>query len=100
MGEGDCAFPGGLKSVRENTCRPYGTRVFVPLHPPLPCRAFISRRCAAGVLAVLASPLAFNGSSHAHTKARVICGLRRHEAGPTQNHLMKYGFGPVLRCVR
>src|SRR6266576_4627109 len=44
----------GLKSVRENPCRPYGTRAFVPLHPALPCRAVISRRYAAGVLVVLA----------------------------------------------
>jgi hypothetical protein len=64
--------PQGLKSVRENACRPYGTRAFVPLHPALPCRAFISRRVAAGVLVVLAPPVAFNGSSHAVSKARSL----------------------------
>src|SRR5437879_13466665 len=53
-------------------CCPYGTRAFVPLHPALPCRAFISRRYAAGVLVVLAE-LAFNGASHAHAES----GLRQ-----------------------
>ena len=55
----------GYPSVRENWCRPYGTRAFVPLHPALPCRAFTYRRYAAGVSVVLVPPLAFNGSSHA-----------------------------------
>jgi len=59
-------FPQELRIVRENGFRPYGTRVFVPLHPALPCRAFISRRCAAAVLVVLAWPLGFNDSSQ-HT---------------------------------
>jgi hypothetical protein len=39
--------PQGLKSVRENWCRPYGTRTLVPLYPALPCRAFTCRRYAA-----------------------------------------------------
>ncbi|HWJ46498.1 MAG TPA: hypothetical protein VNS62_02520, partial [Candidatus Udaeobacter sp.] len=62
----------GLKSVRENWCRPYGTRAFVPLHPALPCRAFTCRRYAAGVSVVLVPPLAFNGSSHAVSKALIL----------------------------
>ena len=58
--------------MRENECRPYGSRVFVPLHPVLPRRAFTFRRYTAGVLVVHTPPLAFNGSSHAHTVAREI----------------------------
>ena len=60
----------GSKSVRENACRP--TRAFGLLHPALPCRAFTSRRYAAGVLVVLAPPLAFNGSSHAVSRSYAL----------------------------
>src|ERR1019366_868715 len=40
--------PQGLKSVRENWCRPFGTRSLFPLYPALTCRAITCRRFAAG----------------------------------------------------
>jgi hypothetical protein len=74
----------GVQSVRENAWRPFGTRAYVPLHPALPCRAFISRRYAAGVLVVLVPPLAFNSSSHAVSSAPDGFPLRRSPFPPQQ----------------
>ena len=54
----NCGFPQGLNSVREKrVASPRDSRI-CSTHPLLPCRAFISRRYAAGVLVVLAPPLA------------------------------------------
>ncbi len=64
----------GAKECAGELCRPYGTRAFVPLHPALPCRAFTSRRYAAGVLVVVAASLAFSGSSQAVSKAQSFWG--------------------------
>jgi hypothetical protein len=50
----------GLKSVRENACRPAGLAHF--FHSP-------GASYAAGVLVVFAPPLAFNDSSHAVSKS-------------------------------
>src|ERR1019366_1302434 len=41
-------FPQGLKSMRENWCRPSGTRSLIPSYPALTCRAITCRRFAAG----------------------------------------------------
>ena len=38
MFETKCEFPQGLNSVRENVCRPYGTRIYFPLYPALRLR--------------------------------------------------------------
>src|ERR1035441_7120816 len=40
--------PRGLKRVRENWCRPFGTRSLFPPYPALTCRAITCRRFAAG----------------------------------------------------
>src|ERR1039458_3561178 len=40
--------PQGLKSMRENWCRPFGTGSLFPPYPALTCRAITCRRFAAG----------------------------------------------------
>jgi hypothetical protein len=65
----------GLKSGVRTRVVPNGTRAFVPFHPALPCRAFISRRYAAGVLVMLAPPLrgwGFDGAGSAATRLVVL----------------------------
>jgi hypothetical protein len=58
------------------------SRICSIFQPALPCRAFTYRRFAAGVLVVLAPPLALNGSSHAVSGSRA---LSKRSASPFQN---------------
>ena len=45
---GEFDFPQGLKCVRENLCRPYGTLIHFPLYPALKRWAKIFRPSGAG----------------------------------------------------
>ena len=58
------------------------SRICSIFQPALPCRAFTYRRFAAGILVVLAPPLALNGSSHAVSGSRA---LSKRSASPFQN---------------
>jgi hypothetical protein len=58
-----------LKWVRENLCRPSGTRSDFPLYPGLTSWANIFRPSGAGILQILFHSSPPQSSSHAHTEA-------------------------------
>jgi DNA-directed RNA polymerase subunit RPC12/RpoP len=65
-----CAKCAELKSVRENWCRPVGTRSLFPPYPALPCRAITCRRFAAGFWwCLFVPPFSQKSGSHALSKA-------------------------------
>jgi hypothetical protein len=65
-------------------------------YPALLCRAFTSRRYAAGVLVVLAPPFAFNGSSHAVPRSRTPSNGARALFKTSTGHTIHSGSRSII----